>query len=438
MRGLLAVIALGVWSWATATTALAQYPPGTIPPPQMYAPSPYGSSSQWPEDGIPAYEFPGQQRIPCDEYGAGPDRMITERLPNDRGGSYEDTPADRFLSSLLRATYYRVEYLNWTFREPGRVLLGSGVAGQIDPSRDFEATISSNVGTVRVPTTDRLRFNDTQGIRGTFGITTSAGDFEANYMAFQKHESDFFEIIPPAPILSPADQTLLATSTLSNGALGTNLFIYDRSFRMTQTGRFTGAETNWVWATPYVEGLAARPLIGFRYFQFQEQLNQRGVFDSQGGLLDGQGQPTQLVSEIDSGVTNRVFAPQLGMRLEYLSRWVTLGAEPKVGFGLNSFDADVTTFRLRSPGDPRVRSSESGNHFSPIFDLSLYARLHLRQNFTLSVGRQFLYASGISRPAENIFYNDLGTGSPNAAIGVNPAFQPMFWHGWNFAAELRF
>ncbi len=431
MRGLLAVIALGVWSWATATTALAQYPPGTIPPPQMYAPSPYGSSNQWPEDGVPAYEFPGQERIPCDEYGAGPDRLITERLPNDRGGSYEDTPADRFLSSLLKATYYRVEYLNWTFREPGRVLLGSGVAGQIDPSRDFEATIAGNIGTVRIPTTDKLRFNDTQGIRGTFGVTTSAGDFEANYMAFQRHESDFLEIIPPAPILSPADQTLLATSTLSNGALGTNLFIYDRSFRMTQTGRFQGAEANWVWATPYVEGLAARPLIGFRYFQFQEQLNQRGVFDQQGAI-------EPITSEIDSGITNRVFAPQLGMRLEYLSRWVTLGVEPKVGLGLNSFDANVTTFRIRSQGDPRVNSSDSGSHFSPIADLSLYARFHVRHNFTLSVGRQFLYARGISRPAENIYYNDLGSANPTASIGVKPAFQSMYWQGLTLSGEFRF
>ena len=43
---------------------------------------------------------------------------------------------------------------------------------------------------------------------------------------------------------------------------------------------------------------------------------------------------------------------------------------PKVAFGVNKFDAYVSTNHLRSPGDPFVSTMEKGTHFVPIGDFS--------------------------------------------------------------------
>ena len=183
--------------------------------------------------------------------------------------------------------------------------------------------------------------------------------------------------------------------------------------------------------SPYEEGLIVRGLGGFRYFDFHERLFQRGTFNQQGAL------DPPLVSDIDSDVNNRVYAPQLGVRFEYVHPWVTFGFEPKVAFGVNTIDADVSTNHLRSPGDPAVSTRKSDTRFAPVGDFSVYTKLHLRDNLTLNVGYQIIIADGISRPANNIFYNDNGPSQP-AAIVVDPGFRRMIWQGLTLGGEIRF
>ena len=48
-----------------------------------------------------------------------------------------------------------------------------------------------------------------------------------------------------------------------------------------------------------------------------------------------------------------------------------------------------------------------------------------------------MVASGISRPADNIFYNDNGSAQP-AGIVVDPSFQRMVWQGLTVGGELKF
>lgn len=439
MRSRLVVCVLGVWSLVASGTAQAQPAPGTITSPRIYAPAPYDASnswhdasSSWPAWGVPAYDYYADGPVaPDPPYGVGPDGLVTEQISGDKGLNYEDSPVDRFLMATAKSTWLRGEYLQWNFEGPGNQLLGSSVAGVVDPSKPFQATIAGQPATVQIPTTSALHFRNVQGFRGTAGLSTNAGSLEANYFVFNRAQSSQFLGVLPAPVLAPETQIQFATSTLLNGQPSNNLFLYDSSFLVVQNTQMFGAEANWVAKSPYEEGLVVRPMAGFRFIDFHERLFQRGTFDQQ-GLLD-----PALVSDIDSDANNRIYAPQLGLRFEMIHRWFTLGFEPKVAFGVNNYDAMVRTDHLRSPGDPAVKTTQSGSHFAPIGDFSVYGKVNLRDNLSLFASYQIMVANGISRPANNIFYNDNGSANP-AAIVADAGFQRMVWQGISVGGELRF
>ena len=432
MRSRLAVCVLGVWSLVASGTAQAQPAPGTVTSPRIYAPAPYDASNSWPAWGVPAYDnFASGNDPSAPQYGVGPDGLVTEQISGDPGFDYEDTPVDRFLTATAKSTWLRGEYLQWEFDGPGKQLLGSPVAGVIDPSRPFQATISGQPATVQIPTTSGLHFRNVQGFRGTVGLSTTAGALEANYFVFSRAQSSQFLGVLPAPVLAPETQIQFATSTNLNGQPSNNLFLYDSSFSVSQNTQMFGAEANWVAKSPYEQGFVARPMVGFRFIDFHERLFQQGIFDQQGLLAP------PLVSEIDSDANNRIYAPQIGMRFEIINRWATLGFEPKVAFGVNNYDAMVRTERLRSFGDPTVQTTEKGNHFAPIGDFTLYGKVNLRDNFSLFGSYQIMVANGISRPASNIEYNDNGSANP-AAVVANAGFGSMVWQGFSLGGELRF
>ncbi len=455
MRSRFAVCLLGVWSLlvaASATTQAQQPAPGTVPSPRIYTPGPNDDPNSWPAWGVPAYSYPDDGHIYTNQqYGIGPDGITTERLPADKGWAYEDTPADRFVSMVAKSTWFRLEFLNYNFQDPGHTLLGSAVGGVVDPSRPFQTTVDGQPATAKVPTTEQLHFRNVQGIRGTIGLPTNIGSFEANFMAFQREHSDDFRNVPDGPVLNPSAQIQLATSTLTNGKITdvvngvvvpSNIFLYDKSFQVFQNTALFGGEANWIAKSQYEDGFVTRALAGFRYLDIHESLGQRGTFDQQGALSPNPADPatsglTPLVSYIDSDANNRVYAPQLGMRFEYVTPWLTLGIEPKVGFGINNYKASVSTLHLRSQGDAFVQTQDSGTRFTPIGDFSVYSKVHVRDNFSINVGYQIMVAGGITRPANNIYYNDTGATNP-AAIVVDPSFHRMVWQGLTIGGELKF
>ena len=432
MRSRLAVCVLGVWSLLASATAQGQPVPGTIASPRIYAPAPYDASNSWPAWGVPAYDnYADGSPAANPEYGAGPDGLVTEQISGNKGFDYEDSPFDRFLTATAKSMWLRGEYLQWNFQGPGSTLLGSPVAGVVDPSKPFQATVAGQPATAQVPTTSGLHFRNVQGFRGTIGLNTNAGALEANYFTFSRASSSQFLAVAPAPVLAPETQVQYATSTLINGQPSNNVFLYDSAFQMTQNTQMFGAEANWVAKSPYEEGFIARPMAGFRFIDFHERLFQRGTFNQQGAL------DPPLISDIDSDANNRIYAPQLGLRLEMVHRWMTVGFEPKVAFGVNNYDASVRTNHLRSFGDPAVQTSQRGSHFAPIGDFSVYGKLNLRDNFSLFGSYQIMVATGISRPGNNILYNDNGSANP-AAIVADPGFRQMVWQGFTIGGELRF
>lgn len=397
----------------------------------------------------PAWYSPGEMQGPTSgwqpytpPYQPGPANWSWDNVSGnpDNGWDYENTPLDEFLEDVARNSYFRLEYLHYAFKNPSDRLLGSAILSQDDPSVPFQVTNAGGLlaGEARVPTTGDLQYPDSSGIRGTIGVPLVGGTLEANIFYFDQVED-------PSVIDRLGDQTtnnplnpvnplpqFIATSTLTNGQLGNNLLLYDDSFSTNITADLWGSEINYVFDAYLPEPMIQlRPIVGFRYLDLKESLNQVGVFDQQDQLV------TPLVSRISSFSENSVYAPQIGLRGELVSRWLTLGIEPKLAAGVNVYETSVITQSLRSPGDPLVRTTASGEEFSLVGELNLYARIHIRQNFAVTVGYQATFMDQVTRAHSSILYNDNGP-TADAAIVTSPSHERFDFGGLNVSGEIRF
>lgn len=329
-----------------------------------------------------------------------------------------------------------MEYMLFAFRNPGDELLGATILSQNDPTVPFQVTNTGGqlAGEARVATTDDLNYPDAQGIRATLGIPLIGGALEGNIFHFDTVEDSSFigglgEQLTGNPLDIPQ---FIATSTRTNGLTGNNLLLYDESFATASTADMWGSEVNFVFDAYLPEPMfQLRPMVGFRYIDFRESLRQVGVFDQQDFLV------TPLVSRINSDTENSIFAPQIGIRAEMVSRWLTLGIEPKLAAGVNVYETSVVTQALRSPDDPRTETTSSGEEFAVVGELNAYARIHIRQNFTISVGYQATFIDNVSRSHSSIFYNDNGA-TADPGIITRPSFELFDFGGLNVSGEIRF
>lgn len=437
MNGRFVSILTGVLVLTGAIAAQGQAPifmPGA-------GPAPYQEAVQlWYPPSTPQPSGDGWQPW-TPPYQAGPANRSWDNLSGDRGWNYENSPLDEFLADLTKNSFVRFEYLLWNFRDPGSSVLGAPVLGQVNPTVPFQVTNTGGVlaGEARVPTTTNIDLNETQGIRGTLGIPIAGGTIEASIFHMEEVvDGEFIDDLGDPGTGDPLDlPQFVATSTFSGTpgttpVLGNNLFIYDDSYRSELAAELWGSELNYVFE-PYLpeSWLQIRPIVGFRYADYDEDFRQVGVFDQQDNLA------TPLVSRINSRTENRVYVPQIGLRAELTSRWLTIGVEPKFGVGVNVFQDFVSTQSLRSPGDPFTPSTESGEKIAATGELSVYARVHFRQNFTVGVGYSITFIDNISRAHNSIFYNDNGQAEPPAIV-VDPQFELMDYGGLNVYGEMRF
>ena len=416
---------------------------------QAQGPQTWGEPGSHPyEVQGPAWYSPGEMQGPTNgwqpytpPYQPGPANYSWDNVSGDpdNGWGYENTPLDEFFADAARNSYFRLEYLHYAFKNPGDRLLGSATLSQVDPRVPFQVTNTGGqlAGVARVASTGDLQYPDGSGIRGTFGIPLIGGVLEGNIFYFdQVEDRSFVDRLgdqsannPLNPLTPPQ---FIATSTLSNGQLGNNLLFYDDSFSTTTAAELWGSEINYVFDAYLPEPMfQLRPIIGFRYLSLNEELHQVGVFDQQDLLV------TPLVSQISSYSENSIYAPQIGLRGELVSRWLTLGIEPKLAAGINVYETSVVTQALRSPGDPITKTTASGEEFSVVGELNLYARIHIRQNFALTVGYQATFMDQVARPASSILYNDNGSNA-DPAIVTNPSLERFDFGGINVSGELRF
>lgn len=413
----------------------AMYPPGAYYPPG-YGPAPAGMPVPF-SAGVPLGPSPNQ---------------YYEQLPDDKGFHYGETPVDYFLTRAFARTWLRLEYLLWDIADPSDVVLGAPVTG-FDPRTRFQVTDPTTgavVGTAVAPTLDDVRLHDTNGIRGTIGIPLTIGTVEASVFGMRQ-SSDSFDsrnvpqgpqlppTVPPAPP-APFIPTFIY-QPFSNNGIGPNgdpltattgtFLLYDQGFRALYKTEVWGAESNFLWeAHDPNEGFQFRPLVGVRYINVHERLEQNGT------LTSPLGGTTVLNPRIISDANNNVYGPQAGIRWSLVHKWFELDATPKVMLGVNTYTASVSSQQIVTPTDATF-SNTRDTTFGMIGDIGVSAKVHLNKFASLFVGYNFIYVGHISRPEENIVYDINALGQNN--VRVERKVQDSFYmQGLTVGGEVRF
>lgn len=348
----------------------------------------------------------------------GHNRTIYEELPDDRGWLFEDSPLSKSLENSFRHAYFRTEYLLWSLGDPGKVLLGEPLASGLDPRDPNNVPVTdqggTNVGLGVVPTLDDFQLSGKNGFRGTFGVPFGQGTFEANAFVFQTSSIrlDLTDVIgtivdPTDPFSLPA---FVAQPVLVLGAPSNSNIVYDDSYQAVLKTSVWGTEANYIFAAPNAgagDMITISPLVGFRYFNFRESLNQTGdyEFTNDGGVTF-----STVTRRIDSSTINNSYGPQIGLRTELTISRLTVGAEPKVMVGLNSYKASLFTQNILNPDDliePDVNIHDKETKFGPLADLKVYSRIAVSQNLQVFTSYNLVWAGMLTRPYDNIVYNSV-------------------------------
>ncbi len=375
----------------------------------------------WKQGGYaPGYAMPQGPR--------GPGNTTFVELPDDKGFDYEGSPFDQALTSTFRNGSIRVEYLLWDISNPGRNILGADVASpdvnQPDPTQPFDLLIPGQLNLTRAvtPSLEQVSTNDNNGIRGTYMLPFAAGTFEASIFSLQTSHSAV--PIPEERILDVNDSNLnllttdsinaigaIYTPVLINGIipLGGLGLVWDQGYRAELKTRVWGTEANWV-SNAFDPGspLQLSPIFGFRMLEFAEDLRQTGAYNFSVTAADGTVTTSVVNRRISSTTDNYVFGPQIGLRSELVSKWVSFGAQPKLMLGLNSYKAAIQTQNILSPTDINQNLLQKDTTFGVIGDLEVYSKIHVRPHFNLFVAYNLMWTGLLTRPAENIVYNVSG------------------------------
>ncbi len=372
-------------------------------------------------------------------------RTIFEEIPDDRGWLFEDSPLSKSLENSFRHAYFRTEFLLWSIGDPGNVVLGAPLPLGADPRIPANLPVNGRIDTTTqiglgiVPTLDSVQLHGNNGFRGTFGVPVGPGTFEASAFVLQTNTStlDLTEVIqtlvdPTDPL---SDLAFVAQPVLINGVPSVDELVYDVSYQAVLKTSVWGTEANYVFATPNAgDFITFSPLVGLRYFNFRESLHQTGVYN----LADAGGIINPIVGRIDSWTVNNSYGPQIGFRTEMTISRFTVGAEPKVMLGLNSYKANLSTQNIRT-NDTTIESplniQDKETTFGPMVDVKVYSRLALTQNLHVFAAYNLLWAGQLTRPYENIVYN---TTVDAGAFQQNVKTTDAVLQGLSVGAEFRY
>lgn len=265
------------------------------------------------------------------------------------------------------------------------------------------------------------------------------------------------DIIAPGTTILTANTSAVAIPLLQNGQPGLSALVYDVAYGASYNSEIWGAEAKLVLDIgPNHNGLTLNPLVGFRYMGFDEEFQQAGISSlannvlRNGNTLFVSNTPTFLpinqpgvlrgplfLSTINSEVENTLYGLQVGTRTEFNHKRFALGIEPRVSLGVNNYEAEVTTRNLRSPADGEVRTADDDLIFAPVFDVSMYGKVHVTPYFSLHAGYNFTYLFRVTRPHDNISYNDNGPTAPPGVV-LDADTQDMHIQGLTVGGEFRF
>ncbi len=326
--------------------------------------------------------------------------------------------------------FFRAEYLQLDYTRPGDVLLGAPQFGFVDPRIPFEVFDGggNSLGFASIPVLDKMRLVNVPGVRATVGVPLVFGSAEASVFGMNTAQ----QVLEDRDLNGTFKQPFLGTTTLDHGALSDNINLYNDSFRAAFTSKLWSSEANIFLDGPNSNFFSFSPMVGFKYLDLRENLEQTGSFtpDPNTGL------PT-VVSTINSYSKNQLYVPQIGLRTKFENTWGAVTFDPKFGLGANVFHNKVNSNHFRSNGDPFVETEDSGAQLSPVIDLNLTGRLKVTPTFSLTVGYNFIFAGHVTRPQDNIRYNDAGAFPTPPDITVQTHKQDMIFQGLTIGAEFR-
>lgn len=368
-----------------------------------------------------------QQMMPPPQGNYGPPG---DYCPPDWVQQYQNGTA--YKSSLGRRKvfeggYVRTEYLNWNIGNPGDTLFGAPVLNNQDPRQPFVATdpFGTVLGLAIVPSAEQMQLDSNNGFRGTIGAEfVNGGAMELGAFVLAPTTSGFTY----GNLLTQG--LLVGTSTFVGGKLANNIEFYNDYYQATYRSQVWGAEGNFLLDYDRSGLIEFRPLVGFKYVSLNEKLHQRGNFKDLILIFD-------TTTDIESTTYNNLYGPQIGFRTEIVTQYFTLGVEPKLAVTANTMIANVRTRNFRSVSDGEVSTSQHFTGVSPIFEVGAYGVIPITKYASLRVGYNLMYLLNVTRPEDNIYYNDNGPLPIPPDVVVSATLHDLAIQGLTLGAEFH-
>ncbi len=416
-----------------------------IPMVSAQGPGPQGSPGPGNYGMAPCGPYPGGAG-PCSDYRQVP--LLNQQFGHGTPGLDDeyDTPLDLGIKEVLHQTWFRTDYLWMNYRDPNSRFIGA--VPLVVPPATFDPTVTfpalDRVAGIR-PNQDgelvslqRATSRDNNGLRLTMGIPTRMFTWEASGFAMGQSVSN----LQFAPFQDPnsltGDVVYPAIPLTRNGQPSRfDYVLFDEGMNIKVKSNLQGTDTRFVFAAlnPNV-GIEVAPLIGFNYLHYSNELS-----------ITGGDSGTATFHRIDSRSNNQIFGPEIGLRLQTRSKWVTLGFEPKFTFGVNRMANQLATSQIftaavdpitLAPLEPDQSRRDAFTRFTPVIELDTFARIRLAENLNFSIGYQFMAMSNISMSNQNIVWDSSSTLTNPPRIGLARNRQTFWMNGINVGLQWQF
>jgi hypothetical protein len=431
------------------------YAQGMAPPsmPAGVGPSPYSAPASYGPQSGPPISDPSCQGWTAGMSACGPGcnpqgnhymECDGSSVHADLGQACDDvdhTPLEDIICRAARNVNVRLDYLHWSISKPHTTLIGAQPS-LAEMNNDFFP--NSKFGDVDFDTpplqrdprtpfevspqfdgfaydTGPVILDDNDGIRGTLIFPMTYGTVEIG--GFYVHRANG-DINPGFILLPTSTSTLIPVIPLSqNGQPSSTVLLFSQGINASFSSLVFGAEANIVFKpiVPKERGLIWMPIIGFRYLGIQERFDVAGF---------NAGAPTSM---IQSTTINNMYGPQAGMRFEFLTKWFTIGAEPKFMLGVNQAAAGVDSF------DPTIGTAHDHQSYltlAPVGALDVYAKIPLHEHIRFFVAYNLLGTGFVSRPNEQIVYDTNSSGDNNIHLSIHHS--AFLVQGYSLGVEFNF
>jgi Putative beta barrel porin-7 (BBP7) len=436
-------------------------PDGSVGMPDMYGNAPPGNADAapggyppqaGPHGYLPPSAFPAQYQMPpappVRPSNASGDCNGTTSVSDDDVG---ETPFEEIFSRVAHNIIFNVDYVNWTISRPGNDLIGAmptlatlnPVQNQIvnifgpgflpffpsnallkNPNQFFPV----NNGMARAYTTQPFSLSENSGIKGTLILPMTFGSAELSGFTLQHANSNSNQGGLPQGSADnfPPDENFAAIPVKVNGINSAFLGLYSQGFETGFSSLVFGGEFN-IYFNPIVPkeyGLLVRPMVGFRYLGIQEDFNVEAANPG-------------ATSTIFSRTINNIYGPQVGFRIELVTQWFTIGADPRVMVGVNQFASSVNSF------DPTIGGNSdyiSTARFSAVGALDAYIKVPIHDQVKLYAAYNLFGTGDISRPQSQIDYNvnESQSGVLTNDIHLNLSHADYIVNGFSVGLEFNF